>query len=57
MNRTISNIILSIMIGTGFLLMIEFTIINMILGCETWNQSYWTEMNSCITLSQMLGLG
>ena len=57
MNRTISKIILSIMIGTGFLLMIEFTIINMILGCETWNQSYWTEMNSCITLSQMLGLG
>lgn len=26
-----------------------FVIINFLLGCETWDQSYWTEYNSCIT--------
>tara|TARA_R100000329_G_scaffold148539_1_gene137486 strand:- start:544 stop:681 length:138 start_codon:yes stop_codon:yes gene_type:complete len=45
------------MLGAGFLLMVEFTIINMILGCETWDKTYWTDTNSCLTLPQMLGLG
>jgi len=57
MSRTIGNIFLAIMLGAGFLLMVEFAIINMILGCETWDKTYWTETNSCLTLPQMLGLG
>ena len=36
-------------------LFICFIIINLILGCETWNQELWTQYNSCITPSQMLG--
>lgn len=57
MSKTVGNILLAVMIGTGFLLMVEFTIINMILGCETWDKSYWTEANSCMTITQMIGLG
>ena len=26
---------------------IAFLMINMILGCETWQQEYWTVHNSC----------
>jgi hypothetical protein len=51
----IANIMLAIFIGVAFLLMIEFTMINMILGCETWNEQLWDENNSCISLSKMLG--
>ena len=28
--------------------------INFLLGCETWDQSYWTEYNSCITPTQLV---
>ncbi len=51
----IANMILAILIGVAFLLMIEFTMINLILGCETWNEQLWDENNSCVTLSKMLG--
>ncbi len=32
-------------IGTLF----AFLIINVLLGCESWDKSYWTEYNSCLT--------
>jgi high-affinity Fe2+/Pb2+ permease len=35
---------------------IVFIGINMILGCETWDQELWTETNSCLTFSQALFL-
>ena len=35
---------------------IVFIFINLILGCETWDQSLWTETNSCLTFSQALFL-
>ena len=57
MTRALGNILLAVMLGAGFLLMMEITIINMILGCETWDKTYWTDTNSCLTLPQMLGLG
>ena len=37
--------------GVGFL--IAFTFINLILGCETWDESHWTETNSCLTINQL----
>ncbi len=37
--------------GVGFLL--AFVIINLLLGCETWDQSLWTEYNSCFTLQHI----
>tara|TARA_B100001063_G_C16564568_1_gene452741 strand:- start:385 stop:600 length:216 start_codon:yes stop_codon:yes gene_type:complete len=30
-----------------------FTLLNMMLGCETWDQSLWTEYNSCVTPSML----
>lgn len=33
-----------------------FVAINFMLGCESWDEQYWTEYNSCIYPSQMLGL-
>ena len=38
--------------GVGFLL--AFVIINLLLGCETWDESLWTEYNSCLTLQQII---
>ena len=35
-------------------LMFGFVGINFLLGCETWDQSYWTEYNSCITPTQLV---
>jgi len=34
-------------------ILIAFILVNMILGCETWDQTQWTEMNSCLTISQI----
>ena len=38
--------------GVGFLL--AFVIINLLLGCETWDESLWTEYNSCITRQHII---
>ena len=38
--------------GVGFLL--AFIIINLLLGCETWDESLWTEYNSCFTPQQFI---
>jgi len=35
-------------------LVFGFIGINFLLGCETWDQSYWTEYNSCITPTQLV---
>ena len=40
----------------GFTLMMLFTLLNFMLGCESWDQSYWTEYNSCIYPSEFLGM-
>ncbi len=45
-------------IGTvliGFLM--AFILVNMVLGCETWDQELWTEYNSCITPTMMFDFG
>ena len=34
-------------------ILIAFILVNMILGCETWDQTQWTEMNRCLTISQI----
>ncbi len=39
-------------IAVSFLL--AFIVINLALGCETWDESKWTEMNSCLTFSQLM---
>ena len=38
--------------GVGFLL--ALVIINLLLGCETWDESLWTEYNSCLTLQHII---
>ncbi len=50
----LSKVIGGLLIATvvGFLL--AFVIINLILGCETWDESLWTETNSCLTLTQIM---
>lgn len=40
----------------GFIYMVVFTFLNLLLGCQTWDESQWTEYNSCITFAQSLGL-
>lgn len=45
----IGGLLLSV--AVGFLM--AFVFLNFMLGCETWDESYWTETNSCITLTQI----
>ena len=42
----------TIAVLVGFL--IAFVAINFMLGCETWDESLWTETNSCLTLTQIM---
>lgn len=37
-----------------FGLVFTFILVNATMGCETWDQSKWTEQNSCITPSEAL---
>jgi len=39
---------------TAFAFLIAFSLLNFMLGCETWDESLWTETNSCITPSMIL---
>ena len=42
----------AIALVVGFL--IAFVAVNFVLGCETWDESLWTETNSCLTLTQIM---
>ena len=39
-----------------FTLLIVFTLINFMLGCESWDEQYWTAYNSCITPTEFIGV-
>jgi hypothetical protein len=41
---------------TVLALLFMFAFFNFMLGCETWDETYWTERNSCITPAQFLML-
>jgi uncharacterized membrane protein (DUF2068 family) len=41
-------LLLTLSVGCGFL--IAFATINLMLGCETWNERLWTEYNSCLSI-------
>lgn len=45
----IGGLLLSVAVG----FLIAFVFLNFMLGCETWDESLWTETNSCITLTQI----
>lgn len=38
---------------TGSLVFLYF-FLNLILGCETWDQTQWTDWNQCVTPSQFV---
>jgi len=38
-----------------FSLLLLFVFFNFMLGCETWDEQYWTAYNSCITPTQFIG--
>ena len=37
-------------------MVISFTVINLFLGCETWEKELWTQYNSCIMPKEFLSL-
>jgi len=39
-----------------FSLLIMFTLINFMLGCESWDEQYWTAYNSCLTPTEFIGV-
>ena len=38
-----------------FSLLIVFVLLNFMLGCESWDEQYWTAYNSCITPTEFIG--
>ena len=40
----------------AFVALMEFALINFMLGCKTWDETLWTDYNSCVTPAQLLGL-
>ena len=52
MSRTL-NIIGGLLLAVVVGFLIAFTAINFMLGCESWDERYWTEYNSCLTLPQL----
>jgi len=41
---------------TIFCLLFSFIIVNLMLGCESWNREMWTLYNSCVTPTEFLGI-
>jgi len=37
-----------------FALFFLFILLNWVMGCETWDQSYWTATNSCVTPTEFI---
>jgi len=52
--------ILNSVLATAMILVVSFflcfVIINLFLGCETWDRELWTAYNSCILPLEMLGV-
>ncbi len=45
--RRYMNLLLAGLMFFIFIMMIEVTVINLILNCQTWDKSQWTEESSC----------
>lgn len=54
MNK-LASIMVWTMIAASLIFFVEFLVINLILNCQTWDATYWTETSSCMTPLQMIG--
>jgi len=45
----------SSLVVVAFTLLMLFVLVNFMLGCESWDEQYWTAYNSCITPTQFIG--
>lgn len=52
--RKVFEWILALVVTAGVGVLLAFIIINLLLGCETWDESLWTEYNSCLTLQHII---
>ena len=56
MIKTILNSVLATVMVLVVSFSLCFVIINLFLGCETWDRELWTAYNSCIMPMEMIGL-
>ena len=56
MIKTILNSVLATVMILVVSFFLCFVIINLFLGCETWDRELWTAYNSCILPLEMLGV-
>jgi len=52
----IKNTLAVILVGCIMGYLVMFLGINLILNCQTWDSSLWTETSSCVMPLQLLGL-
>lgn len=48
------NLIFGGLLSFGAALFTVFLLINVVLGCESWDSNLWTERNSCVTPRMLL---
>jgi len=52
--RRILEVLGGTVITVVFVLIFIFALLNWAMGCESWDQTYWTETNSCIYPSEFI---
>jgi len=55
MKKLIENVV-GFVLTVVMAFLIAFVFINFMLNCQSWDESYWTETSSCVTVSQILGI-
>lgn len=54
--RKIGKALLTGAAVVGFAALLDFVAINWVTGCESWDREQWTEQNSCVLPSDLLGM-
>ena len=50
----IFKIIMGGFLSLGVAFFTVFLLLNVVLGCESWDSDLWTERNSCVTFGMLL---
>ena len=50
------SVALFLLIAVSASSILSFVLINLVLGCDTWDQEQWTPYKSCMTMGYIIGL-
>ena len=50
------NMVLAVALVLASSAMVSFILINILLGCDNWDQEQWTPYKSCMAIGYIIGL-